>query len=139
MQPRRSTPKRRVPPCRLLQHVSLRGGVSTERQQRQATFDQLRQRLFPLLEALERCADGELETEVVWAADDCRLPLTEGNLDAMERRLQALQAEEAANKAEAERLRARLGQLWARLEVSAIRHGVRRCKGDVWGVSCKTA
>ncbi|XP_043201275.1 protein regulator of cytokinesis 1-like isoform X1 [Amphibalanus amphitrite] len=87
------------------------------RQERQATFERLRQRLFPLLEALERCADGELETQVVWEADDCRLPLTTDNLEAMERRLLALQAEEAANKAEAEKLRARLGQLWARLEV----------------------
>ena len=92
--------------------------MRTERQERQTTFDRLRQRLFPLLESLERCADGELETEVVWAADDCRLPLTTENLEAMERRLQKLEAEEAANKAEAERMRTRLGHLWARLEVS---------------------
>ena len=92
--------------------------MRSERQTRQNTFDKFRQRLFPLLESLERCADGELETEIVWAADDCRLPLTAENLEAMERRLDQLQAEEAENKAEADRLRTRLGQLWARLEVS---------------------
>ena len=83
----------------------------------QNTFDKFRQRLFPLLESLERCTDGELETEIVWTVDDCRLPLTTGNLEAMERRLAQLQAEEEGNKEEADKLRTRLGRLWARLEV----------------------
>ena len=92
--------------------------MRSERQTRQNTFDKFRQRLFPLLESLERGAGEELETEIVWAADHCRLPLTAGNLEAMERRLAQLQAEEEGNMAEAEKLRTRLGQLWARLEVS---------------------
>ena len=92
--------------------------MRSERQTRQNTFDKFRQRLFPLLESLERGADGELETEIVWAVDDCRLPLTTDNLEAMERRLAQLQSEEEGNMAEAEKLRTRLGRLWARLEVS---------------------
>ena len=93
--------------------------MRSERQTRQNTVDKFRQRLFPLLESLERCTDGELESaEIVWAADHCRLPLTTDNLEAMERRLAQLQAEEEGNKAEADRLRTRLGRLWVRLEVS---------------------
>ena len=98
--------------------------MRSERQTRQNTFDKFRQRLFPLLESLERCADGELESEIVWAVDDSRLPLTTENLEAMERRLAQLQAEEQGNMAEADKLRTRLGQLWARLEVSKSGAGI---------------
>ncbi|XP_037094195.1 protein regulator of cytokinesis 1-like [Pollicipes pollicipes] len=54
--------------------------------------------------ALERSAEGELESQAVWAADG-EFPLSEANLASLEAWLQRLEAEEAANKTEAETLR----------------------------------
>ncbi|XP_037094199.1 protein regulator of cytokinesis 1-like [Pollicipes pollicipes] len=95
------------------EHVRMLEG---ERQRRAGALQALRQRMYPLLEALERSAEGELESQAVWAADG-EFPLSEANLASLEAWLQRLEAEEAANKTEAETLRARLGRLWARLEV----------------------